>query len=131
ILLPHLARLKALTLLVHVHATAELEAGNPAEAFEDLKLGLRLSDTMHDEPLLIDHLVRVATMAINLQTVREGLIRHAWSESQLIELESYLASINLLSEYRLAMRGERAFSIAGLEYLRRLGPRANPMEYLA
>src|SRR5438034_1095776 len=81
ILLPHLARMKGLTMLTQIRATAELEAGRSGEAFEDLKLGLRFSDSIRDEPILIDHLVRVATLAINLQIVREGLVRRAWSEA--------------------------------------------------
>ncbi|HWI56579.1 MAG TPA: hypothetical protein VNZ22_05095, partial [Bacillota bacterium] len=130
ILLPHLARVKMLTTLVQVRATAELEAGRSPEAFEDWKLGWRLSDSIHQEPILIDHLVRVATLAIDLQTLREGLLRHAWTEAQLAELESHLNSVDLLAEYKLAMRGERALTTGGLDYLRRQGFRNNPMDYL-
>ena len=127
ILLPHLANIKRFTTLTQVRALAELEAGRPAEAFEDLKLGLRLSDSIRCEPLLIDHLVRIACLGINLQTVREGLVRHAWTEAQLVELEKALGSMDLLAEYKLAMRGERALSTGGLDYLRRGGPRAREM----
>ncbi|HWW00557.1 MAG TPA: hypothetical protein VNZ64_12735 [Candidatus Acidoferrum sp.] len=130
ILLPHLARMKGLTTLCQMHAMAELDTGRAAEAFEDLKLGLRLSDSIRDEPLLIDHLVRIATLAIDLQTVREGLYRHAWTDGQLAELETRLASLDLMSEYQLAMRGERACEVGGLEFLRRQGFRSNPMDYL-
>jgi hypothetical protein len=130
ILLPHLSHLKALTVLLNVRAVAELEASNAPAAFEDLKLGMRLSDSVKAEPLLIDHLVRMALVAINLQTVREGLARHAWSEAQLREIDGALGDIDLLAEYKLAMRGERALCVGGLEYLSRNGPRANPMYYL-
>jgi hypothetical protein len=122
--------MKGLTTLCQMHATAELDAGRAAEAFEDLKLGLRFSDGIRDEPLLIDHLVRIATLAIDLQTVREGLYRHAWADGQLAELESRLASLELLSEYQLAMRGERACEVGGLDFLRREGFCSNPMDYL-
>jgi hypothetical protein len=131
ILLPHLARIKGLTMLTQVRATAELEAGLSAKAFDDLKLGLRMSDSIREEPLLIDHLVRIATLAIDLQTLREGLVRHAWTEPQLAELGKHLASVDLLAEYSLAMQGERALSVSGLDYLRRRGFRENPMNYLA
>jgi hypothetical protein len=130
ILLPHLSRVKALARLVNMRATAELEAGRSGEAFEDLKLGLRLSESIHDEPILIDHLVRLAALSIDLQTVREGLVRHAWTEAQLAELESSLTSLDLLAEYKLAMRGERALSTAGLDYVRRQDFRGNPMYYM-
>jgi hypothetical protein len=130
ILLPHLSHLKGLTQLAHVRATAALEAGRPAEAFADLQVGFRLSDSVRDEPLLIDHLVRIACLAINLQTVREGLVRHAWTEAQLAELGTNLSSVNLLAEYRLAIRGERALGTSGLNYLRGVGFLTDPFNYL-
>ena len=128
ILLPHLARLKGFVQLTHLRATAELEAGRSGEALADLKLGLRFSDSIRDEPILIDHLVRIATLSINLQTVREGLVRHAWTDAQLAELENLLASANVLAEYKLAMRGERAFGTSGLDWLRRQGPRGRGLD---
>ncbi len=131
ILLPHLARLKGITTLTHVRATALLEAGRSAEALEDLELGLRLSESISREPVLIDHLVRIASLGINLQTIREGLVRHAWSDAQLAKIEQLLARVDMLAEYKLAQRGERALSVAGLDYLRRQGFRSNPMMYLS
>ncbi len=129
LLLPHLARIKALTILTGVRATAELEAGRSADALGDLKFGLRLSDCIREEPLLIDHLVRLAALAIDLQTVREGLVRHAWNDPQLTMIETYLASLNLLAEYKRAMRGERACSTEGIDFVRRQGFRSNPLAY--
>lgn len=130
VLLPHLGRLRGLSMLTHVRATAELEAGRPAEAFEDLRLGFRLADGITNEPIVIDHLVRVSWLSIDLQIVREGLLRHAWTEMQLTEMENYLSTLDLLAEYKFAMRGERAFGIAGLDYLRRRGIGADSMGYM-
>ena len=119
ILLPHLGPIKSLTSIISLRAIALLEERRASDAFEDLKLGLRLSESIHDEPLLIDHLVRIATLGVGLQVLREGLVRHLWTDAQLLELQKYLKSINLLAEYKLAMRGERAFGTAGLDYYRR------------
>jgi len=131
ILLPHLVHLKALTVLTSVRATAELEAGRAADAFADLKLGCRIADSIGNEPILVDHLVRIAALAVNLQTVREGLVRHAWTDVQLIELEKYFAELDLLAEYKLSMRGERALSTSGLDWMRGQGFRGNSMDYLS
>jgi hypothetical protein len=119
--LRHLAALRKLCHVVQVRVLARLELGQAPEAFDELKLGWRLSDSIRDEPLLISHLVRVATVGINLQTLREGLVRHAWNDAQLAEFEKLLASMNLLAEYKLAMRGERAMSTSGLDWMRRRG----------
>jgi hypothetical protein len=91
---------------------------------------MRFSDSVSNEPILIDHLVRLATLGIDLQAVREGLARHAWSDAELQELEDHLRGINLLAEYKLCMRGERALGIGGLDYLRRNGVNAKPLGYM-
>lgn len=130
ILLPHLAHLKGLCQLAQTRAIAKLELGRTADAMVDLKVGFRVSDSISNEPILIDHLVRIATLAINLQTVREGLARHAWSDAQLVELEKYLASVNVLAEYKLAMGGERAFGTGSVDWLRRQGFRGDPMNFM-
>ncbi len=129
ILLPHLANMKGLTTLLQLRAVAELEAGQTPQAFADLQLGFRLSDSIREEPILIDHLVRVATLGMDLQGVREGLARHAWSEAQLAELDQYLRGVDLLKELQHALRGERACTIGNFNYLRRQGFKFNPGEF--
>jgi hypothetical protein len=124
ILLPHLARIKGLTQLANVRALAYLEAGQTDEAFRDLMLGFRLSDSIKAEPLLIDHLVRIASLLIDLQTVREGLVRHSWTDSQLAEIQRTLATADLLAECKHAFEGERALSTSGLEFLSTQGGRS-------
>lgn len=119
ILLPHLSSVKQLTLLTQVRAVARLHAGNAQGAVEDLRLGLRLSATMSEEPLLINHLVRIATLHLCLQTVREGLHLGRWEQAQLTDIQEALGQIDVLSEYENAMRGERALSVGGIDFLRR------------
>lgn len=131
LLLPHLAHIRGLCMLTHVRAVARLELGQSAAALDDLHLGFRISDIIRNEPLLIDHLVRIAALNVSLQTVREGLGRQAWSDAQLAELEKYLSSLNLLAEYKAAMRGERALGTSGLDFLRRQGWRARHLGYIA
>jgi hypothetical protein len=121
LLRPQLSPRKRLSILVNLRTIAELEAGQTQDALADLQLGFRLSDSIRGEPILIDHLVRIATLTITLQGVREGLARHVWSQAQLSDIENQLASLNLLAEYKLAMRGERACSTGILDYTRRQG----------
>jgi hypothetical protein len=121
ILLPHLAFIKGLTLVCDLRAIAELESHRSADALADLQLAFRLSGSIRDEPFLIDHLVRIATLSLALQGIHEGLTRHAWSDSQLAVWETNLASIDLLSEYQHTMHGELAMHISGLDYLRSQG----------
>lgn len=121
ILLPHLARMKILCQLFKLHSLALMELGRGEEALADLQVSFRVSDSMRDEPFLIDHLVRIATLAIDLEGLREGLARHVWDDAQLARLEKYLASLDILAEYKTNMRGERSFNLSGMEYYRRMG----------
>lgn len=130
ILLPHLAPLKGLISVCELRAVAELELHKTDEAFADLQLAFRLSDSMHDEPFLIDHLVRLAGLSITMQGIREGIVRQAWSDAQLAAFEKQLTSLDLLSDYEHALRAELAFHIRGLEYYRNLGLKGNPLDML-
>jgi hypothetical protein len=48
-----------------------------------------------------------------------------------METQAYLASVDILGEYKHAMRGERALGTRGLDFLRRQGSRENPMQYIS
>ena len=121
IMLPHLAAVKTITMALQARATAELELGRVAEAFEDFKSGLRLSESIREEPIVISHLVRMVTLGMAVQTIREGLMRHAWTGGQLAEFQAALGAVNLPAEYKMMLRGERAGGVAELDYLRRHG----------
>ena len=119
ILLPHLAALKRCSQALQLRAIAELQNGQPAQALDDVKLMLRLTESIRTEPFLISHLVRIAMVQIALQPIWEGLTEHKWSDAQLAELDRELARLDFLADYEFSLRGERAMSIATIERLRR------------
>lgn len=119
ILLPHLAGLKKCNQMLQLRAAAELQAGQGDKALADVKLSLRLADAIRTEPFLISHLVRIAIVNLTLQPVWEGIREHAWSDAQLADLNRELARLDFLADYEFAMRGDRALSMANIEYLRR------------
>ena len=120
ILLPHLSVIKKISICAELRAIARLELGRGKEASTELNLCFRLSESVRQEPILISHLVRIATLNVALQIIREGLARHVWNDEQLIGLEDHLAAINLLAEFRQAIRGERAANLGDIDYLRRM-----------
>jgi hypothetical protein len=128
ILLPHLTAMKGLSQVFVLRSVALTQLGRGEEAILDLQLALRISDSMREELFLIDHLVRLATVTINMVGVREGLARHVWDDGQLARLQKNLSSVDVLAEYKNAMRGERAFNLSGTEYYRRMSFRARPAE---
>jgi hypothetical protein len=120
VLLPHLAALRNTSQLLQLRAIAELQNGESQKALDDVRLSLRLADSVRSEPTLISHLVRIAILKIALQPVYEGLAAQRWSDAQLVELEALLARQNYLADYQTAMRGEMVFfQIGCIQYLRR------------
>jgi hypothetical protein len=85
----------------------------------DVKLILRLTDSIRNEPFLITHLVRIAVVNIALQPVWEGMAAHQWSDEQLTELNAELAKLDFLADYKLTMRGEMVFQGGIIDYLQR------------
>jgi hypothetical protein len=114
-LLPCLANVKRYGQFLSLRILAELDAGQSAQALDDIKLLLRVTDSLHDQPYLISHLVRIAMMAITLQPIYEGLAQQRWSDAQLLELEQALAKLDFLADFQHAMQGEKVFAIQAIE----------------
>jgi len=117
ILLPHLAMLKRSSQVLQLHAIAELQNGQSEKAFDDVKLSLRLVDSVRTEPFIITHLVRIAMLQITLQPVWEGLAEHKWSDAQLAALDAELAKLDFLADYEFTVSSEPAFHIRLIDYL--------------
>jgi hypothetical protein len=119
IMRPNLEALKCCCQVLPLRAVAQLQNGQSDKALADMKLMLRLIDSIRTEPFLISHLVRIAMLRLALQPVWEGLADHKWSDAQLTELNQELAKLDFLADYEFSMRGERVDSMACIEYLRR------------
>jgi hypothetical protein len=122
ILLPHLSAVKSWSQVLQLRAIAELQDGQSDQALADIKLMLRLAESIHTEPTFISQLVRIAVLQIALQPVYEGLARHQWSDAQLAELDSELASLDFVNDYRLALHSEVVLFEGGIFDLMRRHP---------
>lgn len=118
-LMPGLSTEKHWAQFLHLRTVAELQANQGAAALEDVKLLLRLIDTLRSQPFLISHLVRIAMQAIALQPIYEGLAQHRWNDAQLADLEVALGEKDYLADFQFSMRGERTCAIYTLEMQRR------------
>jgi len=114
-ILAYLSELKGCTQVLSLRAIAELADNQTAKALDDVKLLLRLHDSLRQEPLLIEHLVGLAIAHITLQPIYEGLAQHRWNDTQLAELQNTLAAKDFLADHRHAMKGERTFAIQSIE----------------
>ncbi|MSU27068.1 MAG: hypothetical protein EXS27_04015 [Pedosphaera sp.] len=118
-LIPHLQAVRSTLVAAALRSVAASAAGRTNEAFADAQLAFRLADTLRDEPVIISHLVRLASQSIALRTMWEGLVDHRWSDAQLAHWQADLAKLNFGVELRHAMAGERAFGNRALDFLRR------------
>jgi len=125
ILLPHLAALKRASQVLQLRAVAELENGQREQAFDDVKLALRLTDSLRTEPIMISQLVRIAMLELTLQPVWEGLAEHRWSEAQMVALDAELAKLDFLADDKIAQKSDIFFSAEEANYLRRHREYAN------
>jgi hypothetical protein len=119
ILLPHLANIKAVCLRLQLRACAELAAGDSDHALEDVKLILRLADSLDEEPFLISYLVRAASFHIAVQPIWEGLAEQRWSDAQLKELRALLEQYDFIADMKRPFDGERAAGILTADLLAR------------
>ena len=100
---------------------AELAADKSGDALKDVQLMLWLTESMREEPFLINHLVRIACLQITAQTIWEGLVQHKWTDAQLQALQGRLVQLDFLSSIEYSMGAERAGGIATIEWVRKNG----------
>jgi hypothetical protein len=117
ILLPHLATIKQASQVLQLRALAELQNNQSDKALADIKLILRLVDSVRTEPFIITHLVRMVVAQYALQAVYEGLANHQWSDVQLAELDSELAKLDFLADFNYSVSGEGAAQVKIVSYL--------------
>jgi hypothetical protein len=116
--LPHLDGLKRSATVLQLRAVAELQASQIEPALADVKLMLRLSDTLRAEPFAISHSVRLQLIQLAVQPIWEGLAEHRWTDAQLKELNKELQSREILTGWQNSLRAERAMAITMIERAR-------------
>ncbi len=114
--LQHLARLKPICNVLKLRVAAELAAGKPEEACQNIKLMLRLTDSPKGEPWLICYLIRATMFRITADTVWEGLAQHLWSEAQLKEMQERCTRFDFIADAQYILRGERALHLKWFDY---------------
>lgn len=90
---------------------AEVETGQMAAAFRDLKTMLRLGELIKDEPSVIVMLVRVALYHLPMQSLWDGLVAHAWTDEQLADLQRNLEQVDMLAHLEISWTAERGMNV--------------------
>ena len=106
--LPYYNLIQGFTSTLRLRAVAELAVGRTADARRDVDLMFHLRQAMEHDPNVIPILVDANCLNRTMQPVWEGLAARRWTAADLDALRDHLRGINVLDEYRQAIRGERA-----------------------
>lgn len=94
--------------LLQLRALAQTRIGDASGALDSITIGLRMANTAATEPCdLIGFVVGSGTTALQFVVIHHGLQRQLWTAKQLQDIESQLAGIDPVSDFRRAIRAER------------------------
>ncbi|HET6453590.1 MAG TPA: hypothetical protein VFI02_04245 [Armatimonadota bacterium] len=115
---PHLRKIMFLSYLTGAHAMIEAKEGNIGGANESIELGIRLGQSLKDEPHFLSQLSRLHVINTPLRILSDSLGYRAMDEDEARHLSNLLASIELRDGLRLGMISERALWSKQFELLR-------------
>src|SRR5436190_5137801 len=127
ILLPHLAKIRNIVSELSLQSSAKLALNKSDAAFDDVLLMLWLTESVRDEPFLINQLVRVACLQMTAQAVWEGVAQQRWNDAQLKEFQSRLAKVDFFSSLIRSLNAERAGGLTAIEQMRKQNGRRQLM----
>ena len=117
ILIPHYGGLKNCVSVLSLRASAELAAEPPA-ALADIKLMLRLTESVRNEPFYYAQSTRVGWFNFAMQPIWEGVVQRKWTAGQLAELDTALAQLDFLADYVAGTRAQCAADVRAVEWCR-------------
>jgi len=106
-LVPHLSALRYESKRLQVANLLAITENHPDLALNELGEMMQLSDTIRDEPLLFSQLVRMGCIGIAFTGTEQFLQRSTLNESQLHEISSLLASIDVRMAFYQGLLGDR------------------------
>ena len=109
--LPHLARLKSLSQACALRALVAREEGKAEEAVRSLGDGLRITESLVPEPLLISQWVGTSALGITLGAATDVLSAGPLSPEHLVGLQDRLMAMESTRGMRNGLVGEMAMSM--------------------
>lgn len=111
-LMPHLASLRDEAKRLELVTLLAVTEKHPKLALSDLGELIRLSETMRDEPLLINQLVRISCIETAFTGIEQLLLYGAPNENQLQQISALLRTVDVRMAFHQGLLGERAFGIS-------------------
>jgi hypothetical protein len=113
---PNLGAFFAGMQVLQFHASANILARRPAEAFEDVRALIRIGNGMIDpSTTLMALLVGSAIRDCAAQSIQLGLARHVWDDRQLAEFQTRLLDARPVDAFARTMHRERAFFVSNVD----------------
>jgi hypothetical protein len=106
ILLPHLQLIRITCRMLAARAHAELALGQPDAAFNDCMLAIYLSEAVRTEPFVVTELVRCVCIRNTVAPVKQALLTHAWTSSQIQQMQDALSKIDLIAGLKFSLHAE-------------------------
>ena len=115
-LLPHLAKIKKCAQLLSQEAKSHASKGQMDLASQSILDGLRLARSLEEEPILISHLVQVASETIMQAGLEAVLNGKSFSNEQLTRLQTAFADAESGVALTRSLVGERCSGLSAFEF---------------
>lgn len=100
---PNFVTLRALSQSLSLRASLFLAEGRPDEAWRDLLVVWRITESLDSQLTLVATMIRVAITGLALGPVQEGLASGCWTEKELKAMQRQLEGINLVRSLELSL----------------------------
>lgn len=107
LLLPHLTELLSLSRILCARARVEADAGNASEAWGNVITAFQLATALHDEPMLISQLIRIAQFNLACDALRAVATSYPPDQQQNDEIIQLLDAFDDMKPLVSAMDAER------------------------
>ncbi len=117
-LFPHLAKMRGLERLLSADAITKALDGRTGDAVSSLELGIKLSESLAEEPSVISQLVRYAAIQIQAHSLRLVAQHTDIDAARAKRLYDALGAVDLNSGYARAMQTEMVYGLWSFDEFR-------------
>lgn len=118
----HMGGMRELGRLEAANALVKAHDGEVDEAVESIITGIRLSESIGQEPVVISQMVRWITLKSACDMIRASAGMNGMTRTQALEMDAALARVDLHAGFMKSMRTERVMGLAAYDEIRRDGP---------
>ena len=115
---PHLEPIRSMQRWSRYRASAAIGCLEKEKARLSLTSGFRLVQASGSEPTSPEHLTTLTMALIIIRPVWDSLHGRIWSDAELQWLDSEIAQIDIITNYRRCLQAETAFSATAIDHIK-------------